>query len=106
MSGLLDGTIQYSINLSYPGVSIDGIAGNNKVHPDNVKIRIPQFNGIGNYSGENVLFWETQPIPNSDSYIEVLKYENGILSGIFQAYIMLSANERVEITNGRFDISK
>ncbi|MCU7693044.1 hypothetical protein ACFSPU_02210 [Haoranjiania flava] len=48
MSGLSNGTTSYSINLSYPGLSIYGISYKDNVHPDNVRIRIPQFKGIGN----------------------------------------------------------
>ncbi len=102
MSGLSDGTVSYSINLSYPGLFIN-VSPWERNSPIGIRINIPDFKGLGTYKDEEFLFNMLPVDPNTNSYVNITKHENGILSGTFQAKVTYN-NETYSITHGRFDI--
>lgn len=104
MSGSLDGTVAYWINLSYPGLSID-VNPWEKDSPIGISINIPAFKGVGIYKEDQFSFYILSVIPNTNSYVNITKYENGILSGTFQAELIYE-NKKYSITHGRFDLSE
>ena len=103
LSGLYDGTVTYAINLSYPGLSIS-VSPWEKNSPIGIRINIPHFKGVGIYGDEDFLFNRLPVNPNTNSYVNITKYENGIVSGIFQAEVTINNISKVLITHGRFDI--
>ena len=105
MSGLSDGTVYYSINLSYSGLSIN-VTPWEEGSPIGIRINIPDFKGVGIYRDTEFLFNLLSVNPNTNSYVNITKYERGILSGVFQAEIIRKNGDKVFITHGRFDLSE
>lgn len=103
MSGLSTGTVYYVIDFSDPGLLIN-VTPWEKNSPIGIRINIPDFKGVGIYREEEFLFNSYPVNPNTNSHVNVTKYEKGILSGVFQAEITRSNGNKVSITHGRFDL--
>lgn len=105
MSGLSDGTVYYVLNVSQPGLFIDASPWERDA-PIGIDINIPEFRGVGVYKEDQFSIYIFSIVPNTNSHVNITRFDNGIVSGTFQAEVTGSNEKKISITHGRFDLKK